>query len=165
MTEFLCNDIYESFDETTRKEMLMEYKEMHEIEENKEISKEEFNSYLSNYLDYIAEDFFDNFKGENLIIVGSYGRWDGRFDVCKPISNGEELINFLGQWDFYKVYEEDNRIKIKCADHDGSSYFELKQLRKTFQGDYGNIIDFIRPNTVEKYFKRITKKQMQNFLN
>ena len=98
-------------------------------------------------------------------IKKSYGRWDGRFDVCKPISNGEELINFLGQWDFYKLYEEDNKVKINCSDHDGSSYFELKQLRKTFQGDYGNIIDFIRPNTVEKYFKRITRKQMQNFLN
>lgn len=165
MTEFLCNDIYESFDEIDKREMEMEYKEIHGIGEEEKISEQEFTNYLSNYLEFIIEDFFNNFKGEELMIVGNYGRWDGRFDVCKPISNGEELINFLGQWDFYKVYEEDNRIKIKCADHDGSSYFELKQLRKTFQGDYGNIIDFIRPNTVEKYFKRITKKQMQNFLN
>ena len=161
---YLCNDINEAYDEKTQEEMLIEYKDFYGID-NEERIDDEFKHYLFNTLEFEAEEFTNNFKGENLIIVGSYGRWDGRFDVCKPISNGEELINFLGQWDFYKVYEEDNRIKIKCADHDGSSYFELKQLRKTFQGDYGNIIDFIRPNTVEKYFKRITKKQMQNFLN
>lgn len=161
---YLCNDINEAYDEKTQEEMLIEYKDFYGIN-NEERIDDEFKHYLFNTLEFEAEEFVNNFKGENLIIVGSYGRWDGRFDVCKPISNGEELINFLGQWDFYKLYEENNRIKITCADHDGSSYFELKQLRDNFQGHYGNIIDFIRPNTVEKYFKRITRKQMQNFLN
>lgn len=161
---YLCNDINEAYDEKTQEEMLIEYKDFYGIN-NEERIDDEFKHYLFNTLEFEAEEFVNNFKGENLIIVGSYGRWDGRFDVCKPINNGEELINFLGQWDFYKLYEEDNKVKINCSDHDGSSYFELKQIRKTFQGDYGNIIDFIRPNTVEKYFKRITKKQMQNFLN
>ena len=111
------------------------------------------------------EEFINTFSGENLMVVGTYGRWNGKFEVCKPIENSEELINFLSQWDYYKLYEENNKIQIICSDHDGTSYFELKQLRKKYQYDYRDIIENIKPEKVEKFFKRITKKEMENFLN
>lgn len=163
MTNYLCNDVLEVYEER-RDEMLREYKDFYNISEAEEID-EEFTFYLINSLEFEAEDFTNNFKGENLIIVGTYGRWNGEFKVCKPIENAQELVNFLAQWDYYKLFEEKNKIKIECADHDGSSYFELKQLRKKYQYDYEDIIEEIRPNLVDKFFKRISKKEMEEFFN
>ena len=163
MTNYLCNDTFEVYEEHME-EMLMDYREFNNIPEDIDIDKE-FNSYLLDCLNHSVEDFLLTFKGENLMIVGIYGRWDGRFDVCKPIENAKEFINFLSQWDYYKVFEEKNKIKIECANHDGSSCFELKQLRKKYQYDYEDIIEEIRPNSVDKFFKRISKKEMEKFFN
>lgn len=163
MINYLCNNAFEVYEECME-EMLMDYREINNIPEDKDIDRE-FNSYLLDCLDHSIEDFLLTFKGENLMVVGIYGRWNGKFDVCKPIENAKELINFLSKWDYYKVFEDGNKIKIECSDHDGSSYFELKQLRKKYQYDYEDIIEEIRPNSVDKFFKRISKKEMENFFN
>lgn len=163
MTNYLCNDAFEIYEEC-KEEMLMDFKKYNDIPENEDVN-EEFGKYLMDCIDQSIEDFLITFKGENLMVVGIYGRWNGKFDVCKPIENAQKLINFLSQWDYYKLYEENNKIKIECADHDGSSYFELKQLRKKYQYEYEDIIEELRPNLVDKFFKRISKKEMENFLN
>ena len=151
MTNYLCNDITENLDDYNIKE--------------KNKTKSEFVLELSNILEFEIKNFINNFQGENLIVVGNYGRWDGNYKVCKSIKNSKELISFLNQWDYYRLYEENNKVKITCYDHDGHSYFELKQVRKMFEENYNNIIEIIKPNTVEKYFKRITKNQMKKFFN
>ena len=76
MTNYLCNDAFEIYEEC-KEEMLMDFKEYNDIPENEDVN-EEFGKYLMVCIDQSIEDFLITFKGENLMVVGIYGRWNGR---------------------------------------------------------------------------------------
>ena len=64
------------------------------------------------------------------LMTGKVGRWNGTFDGGKFITNLNELLSSIEYLDVVTFTDENGHFKIKGSHHDGSDYFELKQLTK-----------------------------------
>lgn len=88
-----------------------------------------------------AEEVKFYFNLNDFVLVGSLGRWNGRYSVSKIIRSGwREFAEILVDFDSVEISDEDGHLIVECSDHDGSSRFELKEL--TQKGwEYLNVYD------------------------
>lgn len=138
----------------TKKEHLIWSSDIHEqlgtTEEIKEQFKEhlEINDYTSEkiedamngdkYLDYAYEtvdiyldDEQANVPNDNefYVIVAQIGRWNGTFAGGKIVRGLWDAINKCKEGeDYAKIFISGKRLTVKTANHDGSSYFEIRKL-------------------------------------
>ena len=69
------------------------------------------------------------FNANDFVLMGTLGRWNGRYSVSKIISGGwREFAKMVAQYDSLTITDEDGHLIIDVADHDGSSHFEVKEL-------------------------------------
>ena len=68
--------------------------------------------------------FFDD---EEILVIGSVGRWDGTYAAGKVISYNE-LWKCWNDCDYVEIYDEDGHFYINASHHDGNNHFEVKLL-------------------------------------
>ena len=86
--------------------------------------------------EYAQEDWeeletkIDNLlEGDNLIISGSVGRWDGTNRGYETYPNWQKFIQDFGKdCDYFKVYTNNGHLYVKCSHHDGNNFCEVKRL-------------------------------------
>ena len=117
------------------------------IEEAKEAIKEEYEaiSYEGDVLDYDIEkalyeqnDYdFDDFKEHmkyliidknQMLAVGTVGRWDGTFEGGKIINTFGELLDIFEDCDCIKFEDDNGHLYVTGSHHDGSISLEVKEL-------------------------------------
>lgn len=87
-----------------------------EMSFNEQIDWEEVTSELKR--------FFDD---EEILVIGSVGRWDGTYAAGKVISYNE-LWKCWNDCDYVEIYDEDGHFYINASHHDGNNHFEVKLL-------------------------------------
>lgn len=72
----------------------------------------------------------EKFIRENgpLLVVGSLGLWDGRYDGGKICRDFRELAGAWEHCDYIKIYDQNGHMYIECSHHDGTNYWECKLL-------------------------------------
>lgn len=74
--------------------------------------------------------FYENIHGrKQYIVLADCGLWYGRRDGGKIIIG---LWNAISQCfeDYNEIYEEGGRLKVTAHHHDGTNYFQIKELTK-----------------------------------
>jgi hypothetical protein len=110
-------------------------------EESKQAILDITNSFYDNKKDNIEVDWvveedlnltiddLEDLVSENVVISGSIGRWDGRFEIEKVEDlTLQQAIKKIMSGDYYNVVmvREDNDLKIYCIHHDNYNEFLIK---------------------------------------
>ena len=92
-----------------------------------------------------ADDFFGNlhyskYNNRPCIIVGTLGLWNGRHDIYPTFAENIEdaISNCLEHADDYKIYIDDDTLKVSVYHHDGSNHFSILVLSKKGENHYGD---------------------------
>ena len=64
-----------------------------------------------------------------LIAVANLGRWNGRCVAYKEIDEISDFIDWGGRYDFVEVYADRYNVNAILADHDGTTYATLRQMK------------------------------------
>ena len=127
MERIIWNSNINDWDE---KEFIEEYKEVH----GEVPSENELYRYMHDLSMVYLEDvegeikYHENAFGKKQYIVSAtLGLWNGNFKGGKIITG---LWNVITQCfeDYNKIYEERGRLKINATHHDGTNYFQIKEL-------------------------------------
>ena len=99
-------------------------------------SEQELQDYIYNMNQTYLEDeeinirTHENIHGQKqYIVLADLGLWYGRRDGGKIITG---LWNAISQCfeDYNEIYEEGGRLKVTAHHHDGTNYFQIKELTK-----------------------------------
>lgn len=113
-----------------KEEMKNMYEEAYEEIPNDEI--------LQKYIDDVNDDYLGDVRSEiefyekknepkQYIVLADLGLWNGRFDGGKILTGLWEAISECFE-DFNEIYEEGGKLKVVAHHHDGTNYFEIKEL-------------------------------------
>lgn len=62
------------------------------------------------------------------LVRGYVGRWNGRHYGGVLIKCFDDLYKLWDDCDYLSIYDEGGHLYIKCTHHDGTNFFEVKQL-------------------------------------
>lgn len=115
-----------------RDEMKGVYEECCDETPSDELLEEYIQDTNNDYLDDIRAEIEcheKNHDSKTYVIIGNLGLWYGRVEGGKII---EGLWNSLRQCfeDYNKIYEENGRLKVTAHHHDGTNFFQIKELTK-----------------------------------
>lgn len=113
-----------------RNEMRGVYEECYDETPSDELLEEYIQDTNDDYLDDIRSEieYHENNCGKKTyVIIGDLGLWYGRVEGGKII---EGLWSVLKQCfeDYNKIYEENGRLKVTAHHHDGTNFFQIKEL-------------------------------------
>lgn len=74
-------------------------------------------------------DLKNFFEDEEILVIGTVGRWNGTYSAGKIISY-DELHKCWSDCDYLEIYDEDGHMHINASHHDGNNHFEVKILTK-----------------------------------
>lgn len=104
------------------------------------------------------EDFIYSMKklleDKYYIATGTCGLWYGKVEGGKVIVNINDFYSLLQDCDYFEFSEENGRFLIKCSHHDGTNYYELRELNNkgiNYYQDKGYSLD--RRELCERLFK------------
>ena len=103
------------------------------FEEGIEETDENIDDYIYRENEFDWNCFKDNLecfiKGKNdLLVTGTLGLWYGRREGGKIIKNMFELFELFKDCDYIKFEEENGHLYITASHHDGTNYYEVKEL-------------------------------------
>ena len=129
MSNYVFYDNYDLDDmfEETKKELL----------DSETYTEDELTDYVvwNCVYDIDAENFnnifqeIENWADNNQVLfIGSVARWNGTFAGGEIGDFSTLFTEAIEDCDFYKIWEEDNILNLKCSHHDGTNYFEIRIL-------------------------------------
>lgn len=69
------------------------------------------------------------FKGSRWLAVGALGLWTGRHAAGDVFDSFEDFFyKAIKDCDFWKIWDENGHLFLKCSHHDGTNFFEIKRL-------------------------------------
>ena len=72
---------------------------------------------------------FFKYKGNKWMIFGEIGRWDGVYKAGTLFETFEEFFyDATKDCDYIHFYDENGHLHLTCSHHDGTCYFEIKEL-------------------------------------
>lgn len=77
---------------------------------------------------FFESEYSARFNVNDFVLMGTLGRWNGRYKVSKIIKGWSDIVSLLASYDSIEIADEDGHLIIKVSDHDGSSRFELREL-------------------------------------
>lgn len=84
---------------------------------------------LDNEQEYVFSEISKFFNGDNeYILMGEVGTWKGPRKAGFVFSKSNELFKVWKDCDYIKLYDVDGHFYIKCSHHDGTNYYEVKEL-------------------------------------
>ena len=119
----------------------------------------ELYDYVYRQLNFDWEELNDALsKSGECVIVGSVGRWNGRFDVAPTkCENLSVAVNkCVSGCDYIKITLTNGHLEVVGVHHDANNYFDIYLLNKLGCDTYGADL------SKECYYKKITK--IPNFL-
>ena len=67
--------------------------------------------------------------GDNIIVKGSVGRWNGTNYGYETYPDWRRFIADFGKdCDYFKVYSDKGHLYVHCSHHDGDNFCEVKRL-------------------------------------
>lgn len=85
--------------------------------------------------DIDAENFDNIFQeiknwadNNQVLFIGSVGRWNGTFAGGEIGDFSTLFTEAIEDCNYYKIWEEDNILNLKCSHHDGTNYFKIRIL-------------------------------------
>lgn len=113
-----------------RNEAIKVYREIYDCDP----SEEELDRFVFNENDRNLEDeagnitFHERKHGyKYYIVLADLGLWNGRFDGGKIIRGLWKSISECFE-DYNEIYQEGKRLKVKAIHHDGTNYFQIREL-------------------------------------
>lgn len=85
-----------------------------------DIAAENFNNIFQE-----IENWADN---NQVLFIGSVGRWNGTFAGGKIGDFSTLFTEAIEDCDYYKIWEEDKVLNLKCSHHDGDNYYQIYVL-------------------------------------
>lgn len=79
------------------------------------------------------EDELENLKqwfvGYRFLLCGTVGRWNGSFAAGTVFDDFEKTFyEAIRDCDYWKIWDENGHLYIKCSHHDGTNFFEIKRI-------------------------------------
>jgi len=69
------------------------------------------------------------FTGTQYMIRGTVGRWNGTFPAGIVFTDfGKMFSDATTDCDYWKIWDENGHLFIKCSHHDGTNLFEIKRI-------------------------------------
>ena len=100
-------------------------------------------------LDSSMKDFLED---KPLIISGYAGLWNGKSEGGKIVVGWEGVREAFNNIDYIKIYEVNGRLCLECSHHDGTNYWEVKEVTPRGMGWYYGHEDEDRRTIVETLF-------------
>lgn len=147
-----------------------EWKEVNDEEENKTEFDNEVYDFIYREINERGDDFFNNLiDTEDILAIADIGRWDGRYPGG-DVGNLKELLKrAVNEEDYFKVLF-DKTLRLKTANHDGTSYFTFYKLtQKGKQWYENNYRHFSRQKAHEHlmktkgYIRNLTLQEVSNW--
>lgn len=106
------------------------YEECYEETPDEETLRQYINDINDCYLEDVEGEIshYEKTNGQKqYIVLADLGLWNGRFDGGKIIIG---LWNTISQCfeDYNEIYEEGGKLKVVAHHHDGTNYFQIKEL-------------------------------------
>lgn len=128
-----------------KKNMIWSYNTSYDIEDMKNMYEEAYEEIpseetLQKYIQDVNNDYLGDIRSEiefyekengqkQYIVLVNLGLWNGRFDGGKIINGLWNAISECFE-DYNEIYEEGGKLKIVAHHHDGTNYFQIKELNK-----------------------------------
>lgn len=130
--------IFDNYDfdfDQSRESALEFWGEAYGWESADDIPDEEVYRYMQEQEDMDWEDEksrMENFFGNGtFLLMGTVGRWDGPAEGGFIFSSFNELCKAWKDCDYIRLYDVNGHFMIKCSHHDGTNYFEVKELTQS----------------------------------
>ena len=75
---------------------------------------------------YELKHFFE--KGNAWLLTGNIGRWDGNYRGGYIFNTFEEFCKCFRDCDCIEITDDAGHLEIKCSHHDGTNFYEVKQV-------------------------------------
>ena len=93
----------------------------------------------------LLKEFFDG--SEQYLVRGYVGRWNGSYAAGQVFNDFDEMFYTAAQdCDYWKIWDENGHLYLKCSHHDGTNLFEIKRLTQRgaafldkWENDFGDI--------------------------
>lgn len=151
-------------------EDLMSEEEAREILEemgHENISEEDIYCLINEQNDLAWSDFINEFEKYLLdkwyIATGTCGLWNGEVKGGKVIPGINTFLNLLIDCNYVKISDIDGRLMIKCSHHDGTNYYELRELNDRGLDFYVKKEDITYKEMCETLFKKYYSKRPNIF--
>ena len=129
----ICSYDTSSWDE---EEMKMDFEEIFEITPSEENLQQYIYDTNQDYLwdEKSNVEYYEKENGQKqYIVLADLGLWNGRFDGGKIITGLWNAISKCFE-DYNEIYEEGGRLKVTAHHHDGTNYFQIKELTERGKG-------------------------------
>ena len=84
---------------------------------------------LSIEWEYNKRDLENFFDGSTWILFGTAGLWNGNFAAGTIFADFTEMFDrAIKDCDYWKIYDVNGHLYFKCSHHDGTNFYEIKQL-------------------------------------
>lgn len=96
-----------------------------------DVTDSEVWDYVSDRLEMDYDDFKLNYKKffeDGVLLMGTLGRWNGNKQAIKYCEDIDDFRSSLSSFEYIKIYKEGKHTYVSCADHDGSSIFEVRLM-------------------------------------
>lgn len=75
------------------------------------------------------ENLKRHFSGGRYLLCGYVGRWNGTFAAGTVFEDFENAFyEAIRDCDYWKIWDENGHLFIKCSHHDGTNLFEIKRV-------------------------------------
>ena len=89
--------------------------------------------------------FFDG--SEQYLIRGYVGRWNGSYEAGRVFDDFDEMFcQAVRDCEYWKIWDENGHLYLKCSHHDGTNSFEIKRLTRKgaaflekWENDFGDM--------------------------
>lgn len=96
-------------------------------------------------------EFKEYFDTHNFVVKANLGRWNGRYDSGKIVTNGwNGFCRIIQDYDNLEIIDNNGHLEVVGSHHDGTDYFEIREL--TEKGDeyaYGYHYDKSEPEDAQ----------------
>jgi len=129
---------------------------------------EVFDEWCNFYDPTLWEDFeceIKDFLEDKLLVVsGSCGLWYGREDGGKVVTGWKELCTVLNNMDYIAFSDVGGKLEIQCSHHDGTNYWEVREVTEKGARWYYDHEDEDRRAVVETLFYDKGKSKNLNYV-
>lgn len=142
--------IYDNYDSIDMYNEVRVYLEENSDEQIKPITEEDIWTEIDFLMRETWSDELDRLKswfaGCELLVMGNAGRWDGCYTAGDVFEDFETAFyKMTTDCIYWKIWDENGHLYLKCTHHDGNNFFEVKCLTEkgsdileTWEYDYND---------------------------
>lgn len=122
-------DLWETYPDEELKAMAIDCEW---VDEDEEITDDMLYEWRNEQTNLDFETAMDELKSffcnKNVGFFGNVGRWDGNHKAGKIGKFEEVFYAAIKDCDYINIYEENGKMFLECSHHDGTNFFEIKEI-------------------------------------